>query len=256
MSTENYDYLYERLDSFYQMEVKGNYPNNQTLDEFGRPMYYYESKIDVIDFNKECEEDLIRGTGFIISKKQDIKKDIRSKDSIFSSRFGLQIDDMTPFGDVYKCDCGRTQMRINNGMTCPICHTKVRYVSNDFSITGWIKVNEPHFIIHPNIFKKLVSFIGNKNFNLILDLDYKIDENGFRIEKESNKNNPYQCIGFEEFRNQFEDIMAFFKNKHKSNPKKIELYDDIMSHRDLIFTNSIPVYTSQLRPYSIRNRHF
>lgn len=256
MSTENYDYLYERLGSFYQMEVKGNYPNNQTLDEFGRPMYYYESKIDVIDFNKECEEDLIRGTGFIISKKQDIKKDIRSKDSIFSSRFGLQIDDMTPFGDVYKCDCGRTQMRINNGMTCPICHTKVRYVSNDFSITGWIKVNEPHFIIHPNIFKKLVSFIGNKNFNLILDLDYKIDENGFRIEKESNKNNPYQCIGFEEFRNQFEEIMAFFKNKHKSNPKKIELYDDIMSHRDLIFTNSIPVYTSQLRPYSIRNRHF
>ena len=62
--TENYDYLYERLSNFYMIEVKGNYPNNQSLDEQGRPKYRYESRIEVIDLDEECEEDLIKGTGF------------------------------------------------------------------------------------------------------------------------------------------------------------------------------------------------
>lgn len=253
---ENYDYLYERLEQFYNLEINGNYPNNQTLDEQGRPKYRYESKITVIDFDKACEEDLIKDTGFIISKKQDIKKDVRSPDSIFSSRFGLQIDDMTPFGDVYKCDCGRTQMKINNGMLCPICHTKVKYVSNDFSITGWIKIEEPHFAIHPNMFKKLVSFIGRKNLDAILNLDYKIDEDGFQIVKDPMKSNPFITIGMIEFRNKFDSIMEFFRNKHKNNQNKLEYYDDIMANRNLIFTHSLPVYTSQLRPYSIKNNRF
>ena len=254
--TENYDYLYERLSNFYMIEVKGNYPNNQSLDEQGRPKYRYESRIEVIDLDEECEEDLIKGTGFLITKKQDIKKDVRSQDSIFSSRYGLQIDDMTPFGDVYKCECGRTQMKINNGLLCPICHTKVKYVSNDFSITGWIKINEPHFIIHPNMFKKLISFIGKKNLDSIINLDYKIDEDGFQIKKDPLKNNPFIGLGFEEFRTRFDEVMEFFRNKHKNNPTKLEFYDDIMSHKKLIFTHSLPVYTSQLRPYSIKKNHF
>lgn len=254
--TENYDYLYEQLEARYQLEIRGNYPNNQSLDEFGRPKYRYESRIKVIDFDKECEEDLIRGTGFLITKKQDIKKDVRSNDSIFSSRYGLQIDDMTPFGDVYKCECGRTQMKINNGLLCPICHTKVRYVSNDFSITGWIKIKKPYFVIHPNIFKKLVCFIGKKNLDSIINLDYKVDEDGFAIQKDPVKSNPFFCIGFEQFYTRFDEIMEFFKNKHKNNPNKLEFYDDIMSHKELIFTHSLPVYTSQLRPYSIKKNHF
>ena len=255
-SVENYDYLYERLENFYKIEVRGNYPNNQSLDEFGRPKYRYESTLEIIDFDEECEEDLIKGTGFIISKKQDIKKDIRSDDSIFSSRFGLQIDDMTPFGDVYKCDCGRTQMKINKGMTCPICHTKVKYVSNDFSITGWIKVNDPYFVIHPTMFKMLICFIGRKSLMSIFELDYKIDEDGFQIKKEPVKANPYAYIGMMEFKEKFDEIMEFFKNKHKNNANKMEFYETIMKHKNLIFAHSLPVYTSQLRPYSIKKNHF
>lgn len=254
--TENYDYLYDRLEEHYQLNVVGNYPNNQTLDEYGRPKYRYESKISVIDFDKECEEDLIKGTGFIISKKQDIKKDMRSDDSIFSSKYGLQIDDMQPFGDVYKCKCGRTMMKVNNGLYCPICHTKVKYVSNDFSITGWIKVNAPYFMIHPNIFKKLISFIGKKNLDAIINLDYKIDEDGFQVKKDPLKSNPYIGIGFLSFQEKFVEIMDFFRNKHKSNANKLEYYDDIMSHTNLIFSHSLPVYTSQLRPYSVKKNRF
>jgi tellurite resistance-related uncharacterized protein len=147
-------------------------------------------------------------------------------------------------------------MKVNNGLLCPICHTKVKYVSNDFSITGWIKINEPHFIIHPNMFKKLISFIGRKNLDSIINLDYKIDEDGFQIKKDPLKNNPFIGLGFEEFRTRFDEVMEFFRNKHKNNPTKLEFYDDIMSHKKLIFTHSLPVYTSQLRPYSIKKNHF
>lgn len=253
---ENYDYLYDKLEEFCQLNIKGTYPNNQSLDSEGRPKYRYETMLSVIDFNKECEEDLIKGTGFIITKKQDIKKDIKSDDSIFSSRYGLQLDDMTPFGDLYKCKCGKTMMKVNDGLLCPICHTKVRYVSNDFSITGWIKIEEPNFIIHPNMFKKLLSFIGKKNLEAIINCDYKIDEDGFEIKKDAPKTNPFDGLGFSEFSNRFDEVMEFFRNKYKNNQNKMEYYQDIMANRNIIFTNSLPVYTSQLRPYSIKNNNF
>ena len=57
---ENYDYLYERLQKFYELNVVGNYPNNQTLDEQGRPKYRYESSIRVLNFDKACEDDKLR----------------------------------------------------------------------------------------------------------------------------------------------------------------------------------------------------
>lgn len=98
--SENYDYLYERLQEYYNVSVTGNYPFNIPLNKNGQPIYKFESRIVPIDFDETCKNDIIKGIGFYISKKQDIKKDVRSIDSIFSSRFGMQIDDMTPFGDV------------------------------------------------------------------------------------------------------------------------------------------------------------
>lgn len=82
-TSENYDYLYEKLEEFYNVSVTGNYPFNIPLNENGQPLYKFESRIVPIDFDKECEDDIVKGTGFYIVKKQNIKKDIRSIDSIF-----------------------------------------------------------------------------------------------------------------------------------------------------------------------------
>lgn len=254
-STQNYDYLYEKLEEYYSITVNGNYPYNTKLDEKGRPKYEIVTECRLVDFDKKCEEDIIKGVGFYITKKQDVKKDYRSEDSIFSSRYGLQIDDMTPFGDVYKCKCGKTMMKVNNGLLCPICHTKVRYVSNDFSITGWIVLNN-YTVIHPNIFKKLISFIGKKNLDAIINFDSKINEDGFTVQKDISKSNPFIGIGFEEFRDRFDEVMEFFRNKHKSNQNKMNYYESIMNNKHLVFTHSLPVYTSQLRPFSIKQNRF
>ena len=253
--TQNYDYLYEKLEEFYQLKVNGNYPFNVPLNEKGQPLYKFESWITPIDFDKECVKDISKRTGFYITKKQDIKKDIRSEDSIFSSRYGLQIDDMTPFGDIYKCKCGKTMMKVNNGLLCPICHTKVRYVSNDFSITGWVVLND-YTVIHPNMFKKLIAFMGKKNLDIIINFDSKIDEDGFTVKKDASKSNPFIGIGFEEFKNRFDEVMEFFRNKYKTNINKMAYYEDIMKNKSIVFTHSLPVYTSQLRPFSIKQNRF
>jgi hypothetical protein len=254
-TSENYDYLYEKLEEFYNVSVTGNYPFNIPLNENGQPLYKFESRIVPIDFDKECEDDIVKGTGFYIVKKQNIKKDIRSIDSIFSSRFGMQIDDVTPFGDVYKCKCGKTMMKVNNGLFCPFCHTKVRYVANDFSITGWIKMND-FTVIHPNMFKKLVAFIGKKIFDDIINVEPKIDEDGFAIPKTPSKSNPFSGIGFMELRDRFDEVMEFYRNKYKSNANKMAYYEDIMQNKNIVFTHCLPVYTSQLRPFSIKQNKF
>ncbi len=253
--TQNYDFLYEKLEEFYQLKINGNYPFNVKLNDKGQPLYKFETWIEPIDFDKECMKDISKGTGFYITKKQDIKKDVRSEDSIFSSRYGLQIDDMTPFGDIYKCKCGKTMMKVNNGLLCPICHTKVRYVSNDFSITGWL-VLDNYTVIHPNMFKKLIAFIGKKNLDAIINFDSKINEDGFTVKKDPSKSNPFIGIGFEEFRNRFDEIIEFFRNKSKSNANKMAYYEDIMRYKSIVFTHSLPVYTSQLRPFSIKQNRF
>ena len=251
----NYDYLYDKLEEYYKLSVKGNYPFDIPLNENGQPLYKFESRIVPINFDEECERDIIKGVGFYITKKQNIKKDVRSDDSIFSSRYGLQIDDMTPFGDLYKCKCGRTMMKVNNGLLCPICHTKVKYVANDFSITGWMKMDN-YTVIHPNMFKKLIAFIGKKNLDSILSYDNKIDEDGFVVKKEQSKTNPFIGIGFEDFKERFDEIIEFFRNKYKSNTNKMAYYEDIQTYKSLIFTHCLPVYTSQLRPFSIKGNHF
>ena len=254
-TSNNYDYLYEKLEQFYQIKVTGNYPYNIPLNKNGQPKFRYETSIVPIDFDQECEFDIIHGTGFYITKKQDIKKDIRSDESIFSSRFGLQIDDMTPFGDIYKCKCGKTMMKVNNGMICTNCHTKVKYVSNDFTITGWIKINK-FKMIHPNMFKKLLSLIGKKNLDAILNIEGKINEDGFEVVQQPSKTNPYVGLGFEGFQEKFDEIIDFFHNKTRYNANKNAYYEDIVKNKDLVFTHCIPVYTSQLRPFSIKGNRF
>ena len=47
--------------------------------------------------------------------------------------------------------------------------------------------------------------------------------------------------------------MDFYLKKY---PQKKDMYDDILSDRDLIFTQSIPVYTTQLRPYALEDSQF
>lgn len=210
------------------------------------PNYEYTTRLERINLDEERVNDIVTNKGFIVAPTQGIKKDVKNQFSIYSSKFGQTIKDVNPFGNRYKCKCGFTQQKINNGVICKVCGEPVRYVDDDYTYFGWI-VLKKYWIIAPAFYQALRSFIG-KDFDEIIRYDCDVDDDGNQYEKQKPKDKPYYYIGLIEFREKFDEIMEFYKNKNK---KKIDKYNDIMANREKVFTQSIPVYTALLRPFDI-----
>lgn len=210
------------------------------------PNYEYTTRLERIDLDDERVLDLATNKGFIVAPTQGIKKDIKNPFSIYSNKFGQTIKDVNPFGNRYKCECGFTQSKVNNGVTCKICGTKVKYVDDDYTYFGWI-VLKKYYIIAPAMYQALRSFIG-KDFDEIIHYQCETDDDGNQYPKPRPKDKPYNWIGLIEFKEKFDEIMEFYKNKNK---KKIDKYNDIIANRKKVFTQSIPVYSALLRPFDI-----
>lgn len=234
------------------INIRLQYPYNDSFD--------YQTYIERIDLDKAREEDIKSGKGFIIKDFKSIKKDIKKQDGIFSSRFGSTLADADSFIDRYKCDCGITRGAINHGMTCDMCGTMVKFVDDDMSIFGWKVLKEPYFVIHPNLYMSLQAFIGDTRLDNIIFPIIDVDVNGKKINKLTKvkqqiqrlykKDEIYKGIGLFEFRERFDEIMKYYLSKY---PHKKNYYDDIMAHKHIIFTRSIPVFTTLLRPTQLEN---
>lgn len=270
-----------------ELNVSLTYPHS---DEFE-----FYTKIDVIDFDAEAQEDIHTGNGFIISApKKSNKKDMKNIDGIYSSRFGQKLGDMNPFADRYSCECGNLRSRINHDMECPLCHTKVRYVDDNYKMFGWIILKDDYHILHPKFYDSLDYIFGESKYNEegkkikgsrklvnILKYNPEVDQNGYRTECSFKpEKEPFYGIGILEFYERFDEILEYY---FKLNPKKIDYYNEIQDYRyacdcrsivgkdkvectcskcnskvhfvdkDIIFTHSIPVYTTHLRPADIKD---
>lgn len=215
-------------------------------------MYEYKTFLERVDLDKQREEDIKNGKGFIISAPKGIKKDIKLQDGIFSSRFGSNLmSEADSFNGRFSCQCGRKRGPINHGEICSVCNTRVRYIEDDVSIKGYLVLKDPYWIIHPNLYRTLEGFIGSVRLNKIIEPEVNIDSNGMVINSESKKKDePFKGIGIIEFKNRFDEIMNFYLNKF---PGKKEFYDDIMSNKNIVFTHTISVYSSLLRPSRLDN---
>ena len=224
-------------------------PEEQTLDlNISYPYdpdYEYHTRLERLNLDQERIHDIINDKGFIVAPTQGVKKDIKNPYSIFSNKFGQTIKDVNPFGNRYRCECGFTQTKVNNGCVCKVCGTKVKYVDDDYEYFGWL-VLQDHWIISPAFYNALRFFIG-KDFDNIIKFEAIIDEDGHQLPIVAPKDQPYYRIGLISFREKFDEIMDYYlaKNKKQSN------YDDIMSNREKVFTQSIPVYTVLLRPIDV-----
>ena len=220
------------------------------------PMYIYFTQLEKINLDLEREKDLALNRGFICSATRGIRKDVKDYDGIFSARFGQSLGDQNPFIDRYKCECGRTRSRVNHGVKCPHCGTRVKYVDDDFTYFGWIVIND-YKIIHPVLYMQIEFFFGSgygkaSKLNNIINITDPKDEDGHSIEDfERPKNEPFFGIGMIEFVKRFDEIMAYYL---KLYPNKKEYYDQIMQDKDKVFTSSIPVYTTHLRPFQITGK--
>lgn len=228
--------------------------------------YEYISKIDIIDLDKEAQEDIESGRGFLISEpKSSNKKDMKNINGIYSSRFGQKLGDVNPYADRYSCECGYLKSRIMHGIECPMCHTKVKYVDDDFKMFGWIILKDEYHIIHPKFYDSLDFIFGESKFDEnrkkikggrklknILHYDPEVNQHGFSSECEFKPDKePFYGIGMMAFYERFDEILDYYINL--APPKKRAYYDEIQENRDKVFCHSIPVFTTHLRPTDVRD---
>ena len=226
-----------------EIKVNLHYPHND--------QYEWETQMINLDFDEERRKDVSSGNGFIIKSPKPIKDDLKDIEGIFSQRFGLTLQDVNAFGDRYKCSCGHLIQKINSGQICPICHTPVRYVDDNFSYFGWLVLKDDYYVIHSSLFMTISYLVGYNTLMNIIKINKKINEDGEIIETtKPPKGEPFFGIGMTEFHDRFDEIMAYYYEKTKS-PAKQEYYEDIMRNKDKVFTHSIPVYTTLLRPYRL-----
>lgn len=222
------------------------------------PRYNYETRLELLNLDKECIKDITSANGFFVEEPQNIKKDLKSPDSIFSIRFGTVNGEADVFMNRYRCKCGALRGRINHNLECSICHTPVKYIDDNFEYFGWICLKDKYHIIHPNLFKSIQALIGTARLETIIKGEEEKDENGFtaveRVVDKGGKfsNEPFYQIGMIKFYEQFDEILNYYIKKY---PNKKDHYDHIMANRDKVFIHSIPVYTVHLRPVRVEGEN-
>lgn len=223
-----------------ELKIRYNYPDN--------PDFKFTTQMERINLDEERKIDLLSNNGFIVSPTNGIKKDLKDENSIFSMRFGNNLSDMNQFGIRFRCKCGKKKGSVNKGVYCKDCDSTVQFVDDNPKYTGWLVIkSDKYFLIHPNLFKSIEFFIG-KNFINILNINLLFDEDG----KENNivkENEPFYGIGMIEFKNRFDEIMNYYMSLSK-NYNKRDYYEDIMANRDKIFIQSVPVFSTILRPFN------
>lgn len=246
--------------------VKLHYPND--------PEFEYFVKLERIDLDRECKKDLSNGHGFLIKEPQPINKALKSDDSIFSSRFGRSLQDKDPYIHKYSCARGCTQGAFyavpkDPNWVCPHCGTEIKLVGDDFTYFGWIRLNDEFCVIHPLMYQSLIYLIGKDNLEAIIEPEVELDTNGNKMsmydkrlmkkkmqrkyKRKTSLDTTFAGIGMLAFRDNFQEICDYFLKK---KPAKREVYDDIMANKNIVFTHSIPVYTTQLRIAKVENRRF
>lgn len=233
------------------MNVNMTYPNN--------PEYDVEVMLKKINLDEERINDLRHNNGFIVTEPKSIKKDLKAADSIYSRKFGTTLQDVNAFENRYKCRCGHLQGRVYIGIKCPVCGEEVEFVDDNYNYFGWLVLQDPYKVIHPGYYAQLRNFFGvnksreNRMDNIIKPV-IKKDEDGFTVENgEPTPDEPFLGIGMIDFVERFDEIMEFYLKKY---PQKKDMFDNIMEGRNDVFTQSIPVYTTQLRPFSLEDSQF
>ena len=213
-------------------------------------------RIRRINFNTWFLESLRSGNGFVISEPPSVRIDGEVKKSLYGPRsylYGTSYEDEQSYAERFRCECGAFKGRVFRGDKCPFCHTVVKEVGDDISITGWIDLGM-YSIISPLYYQELASALGNTVFTEIVTARKKVDKNGHistaTIFEDKPPSSKYAGIGIDEFRQHFYEIMDYFKGekKWKNRAAKIEKLE---RNARSIFISKLPVYSTKLRQQSM-----
>lgn len=216
-------------------------------------------KFSRMNFETECLNDILNDRGFIINQTaySDLDKSIPNMDGPRSPRYGGTWSSESEFMEKSRCQCGKYIGAAFEGEICPDCGTKIEYKDVDMLYTGWLNF-APYSIIVPLYFHKLQSALSKKVLENIISNENIITANGqirsYNDDMEVKKSTlVYHNIGLEAFRNNFSEIMTYYKSKRK---QKADLIDELIRDQDMVWTSKLPVYSTVLRPQSISQESY
>lgn len=226
------------------------------LEDYGLLDKKVEVRFELLNWDKECEIDMVSGKGFPILQEPYDKKDKKKKNpyGIMSEKFSTDWEDKDAFEERYSCKCKSLKGRAFEGEICPLCNTKVEFINVDYKMTGWINLGK-YKIIQPGFYDIIQSVIGKNELDAILESEITIDLNGrkARRKKKEVKDFEFKGIGVEEFSKRFREIMHYYLRKKKQKANTIYF---LLEKKDDIFASNIPVFTSILRPESITGEDY
>lgn len=198
-------------------------------------------KMKMLNLEDAYNYGMEKGKGFVIDDTNSIVKEERNERGIYSPLFGSNED----YFQRYKCNCGELVGKFYEGETCKTCGHIVKREELDLSRTGWF-VLDKYYLIHPIMYLHLVKLITPKKLNNILKGERTIDVEGKIVNPDpTDENNPFHNIGMIEFKERFDEVLEYFKNRNK------ETYNFIKERKDLVFTRHIPVFHLALRDLTI-----
>lgn len=206
-----------------------------------------------INWNEECELDLLTGRGFEVTDKsyKTVKgREEKTMNGIHSPRFATDWDDENAFAERYSCKCKSLVGRVYEGEVCPDCGTEVKFRDVDLKVFGWIRFNK-YAVIQPIFYKMLETVIGKKIFAEIIEYSTDIDKDGNEHAKQGK--NPFKGIGMIAFRERFHEVIDYFKGKKKNVS---EVVAELLADPDAVFVTCLPVYSSILRPVAFKGESF
>jgi hypothetical protein len=216
-------------------------------------------KFSRMNLEAECMYDCINDKGFLITEMPyaDIDKSVRNTNGPRSPRYGTTFGDTNEFNDRYRCQCGHYVGAAFEGRICEFCNTRVEFKDVDIKYTGWLNFS-PFKIINPLFYQRMQSALSRKILEDIISNENIIDSNGRIRQKDDDLEVKksilkYHNIGINEFYNNYEEIMEYYKNKRK---QKAELIQSLIDDKELVWTSKIPVYSTVLRPTSITTESF
>lgn len=150
------------------------------------------------------------------------------------------------FGDInkpdYSCKCERMKGKFHENMTCKECGTKVSYRASTLDKIGWIDLGDV-YLINPIIYE---------SFKKIMPIDSIINK-----KHNSKCTEKYNNIGLTEFKERYDEILAYYKAALIKDTKAFKKVSDhiklIETFKDYIFTNKILITSINLRPATIIN---
>lgn len=206
--------------------------------------------IEKIPLDIECEYDLLTGVGIRLRSVESFdKKNQRIYDGLQSEFFGTDFSSDMAFMERYRCKCGKYTGKGYMNLICDKCQSPVEFHDIDLTKTGWVIIDN-FSVISPIYSAKLGEALGKVDGESVLKaiLNRRYDNDGKPDFTEKDllnlKKHPFLQKGMLWLKEHINEVLDYYEKK---KPNKAALFKELRDEQSMMWTHSIPIYTSLLR---------